>query len=57
VSLVFLFIVFVHILRFFTILWKNCSYIFGVWILRSALLKSTTLNPVDNLGHLIYKVN
>jgi hypothetical protein len=28
-----------------------------VWILRSALLKSTTLNPVDHLEHLISKVN
>jgi hypothetical protein len=30
---------------------------FGVWILRSALLRSTTLNPVDQLEHLISKVN
>jgi hypothetical protein len=30
---------------------------FGVWILRSALLRSTTLNPVDHLEHLISKVN
>jgi hypothetical protein len=30
---------------------------FGVWILRSALLRSTTLNPVDYLEHLISKVN
>lgn len=29
----------------------------GVWILRSALLRSTTLNPVDHLEHLISKVN
>jgi hypothetical protein len=28
-----------------------------VWILRSALLRSTTLNPVDHLEHLISKVN
>jgi hypothetical protein len=28
-----------------------------VWILRSALLRSTTLNPVDQLEHLISKVN
>jgi hypothetical protein len=27
-----------------------------VWILRSALLRSTTLNPVDHLEHLISKV-
>jgi hypothetical protein len=33
------------------------THIFGVWILRSALLRSTTLNPVDHLGHPIYKVN
>jgi hypothetical protein len=30
---------------------------FWVWILRSALLRSTTLNPVDHLEHLISKVN
>jgi hypothetical protein len=30
---------------------------FGVWILRSALLIYTTLNPVDQLEHLISKVN
>jgi hypothetical protein len=30
---------------------------FGVWILRSVLLRSTTLNPVDHLEHLIFKVN
>jgi hypothetical protein len=30
---------------------------FGVWILRSALLRSTTLNPMDHLEHLISKVN
>jgi hypothetical protein len=57
VSLVFLFIVLIHVLRSLTIPWKICSYLFGVWILRSALLKSTTLNPVDHLEHLIYKVN
>jgi hypothetical protein len=28
-----------------------------VWILRSALLRSTTLNHVDHLEHLISKVN
>jgi hypothetical protein len=28
-----------------------------VWILRSALLRSTTLKPVDQLEHLISKVN
>jgi hypothetical protein len=50
-------IVFVRVLRSLTILWKNCPYLFGVWILRSALLRSTTLNHVDHLGHLIYKVN
>jgi hypothetical protein len=33
------------------------QYLFGVWILRSALLRSTTLNPVDHLEHLISKVN
>jgi hypothetical protein len=36
--------------------WKD-THLFGVWILRSALLRSTTLNPVDHLGHPIYKVN
>jgi hypothetical protein len=56
VSLVFLLIVFVRVLRFLTILWKNCSYLFGVWILRSALLRSTTLNHVDHLGHPIAKL-
>jgi hypothetical protein len=35
---------------------KDCLYLFGVWILRSALLRSTTLNPVDHLEHLISKV-
>jgi hypothetical protein len=53
----FLLIVFVCVLRSLTILWKNCLYLFGVWILRSALLRSTTLNPVHHLGHLIRKVN
>jgi hypothetical protein len=57
VSLMFLFIVFVRVLRSLTIPWNNCSYLFGVWILRSALLSSTTLNPVDHLGHLISKDN
>jgi hypothetical protein len=57
VSLVFLLIVFVRVLRSLTILEKNCLYLFGVWILRSALLRSTTLNPVDRLGHPICKVN
>jgi hypothetical protein len=54
---VFLLIVFVCVLRSLTILWKICLYLFGVWILRSALLRSTTLNPVDYLEHLISKVN
>jgi hypothetical protein len=57
VSLVFLLIVFVCVLHSLTIPWKFCLYIFGVWILRSALLRSTTLNPVDQLEHLISKVN
>jgi hypothetical protein len=57
VSLVFVLIVFVCVLRSLTIMWKICLYLFGVWILRSALLKSTTLNPVDQLEHLISKVN
>jgi hypothetical protein len=57
VSLVFLLIVFVCALRSLTIAWKICSYLFGVWIFRSALLRSTTLNPVDHLEHLISKVN
>ena len=56
-SLVFLFIVFVCVLRSLTLPRKICSYLFGVWILRSALLRSTTLNPVDHLEHLISKVN
>jgi hypothetical protein len=56
VSLVFLLIVFVCVLRFLTLPWKTCSYLFGVWILRSALLRSTTLNPVDHLKNLISKV-
>jgi hypothetical protein len=57
VSLVFLLIVFVCVLRSLTIAWKICLYLFGVWILRSALLRSTTLNPMDHLEHLISKVN
>jgi hypothetical protein len=57
VSLVFLLIVFVRVLRSLTIPWKICLYLFCVWILRSALLRSTTLNPVDQLQHLISKVN
>jgi hypothetical protein len=57
VSLVFLFIVFVRVLRPLTIPWKNSSYLFGLWILRSDLLRSTPLNPVDHLGHLISKDN
>jgi hypothetical protein len=57
VSLVFLLIVFVCVLRSLTIVWKICLYLFGVWILRSVLLRSTTLNPVDHLEHLISKVN
>jgi hypothetical protein len=57
VSLVFLVIVLICVLRSLTIVWKICLYIFGVWILRSALLRSTTLNPVDHLEHLISKVN
>ena len=47
----------VCVLRSLTITWKICLYLFGVWILRSALLRSTTLNPVDHLEHLISKVN
>jgi hypothetical protein len=57
VSLVFLLIVFVCVLRSLTIPWKICLYLFGVWILRSAFLRSTTLNPVDQLEHLISTVN
>jgi hypothetical protein len=57
VSLVFFLIVFVRVLHSLTIPWKNCSYLFGVWILRSVLLKSTTLNHVDHLGISICKVN
>jgi hypothetical protein len=57
VSLVFLLIVFIRVIRSLTIPWKICLYIFGVWILRSALLRSTTLDHVDHLEHLISKVN
>jgi hypothetical protein len=57
VSLVFLFIEFVRVLCSLTIAWKICLYLFGVLILRSALLRSTTLNPVDYLEHLISKDN
>jgi hypothetical protein len=57
VSLVFLLIVLVCVLRSLTLAWKICSYLFGVWILRSALLRYTTLNPMDQLEHLIFKVN
>jgi hypothetical protein len=57
VSLVFLLIVFVRVLCSLTIAWKICLYLFGVWILRSVLLRSTTLNHVDQLEHLISKVN
>jgi hypothetical protein len=57
VSLVFLLIVFVRVLRCLTIPWKIYLYLFGVWILRSALLRSTTLDPVDQLEHFISKVN
>jgi hypothetical protein len=57
VSLVFLIIVFVYVLCSLTIPWKICLYLFGVWILRSALHKSTTVNPVDHLEHLISNVN
>jgi hypothetical protein len=54
---VFLLIVFVCVLRSLTIAWKICLYLFDVWILRTALLRSTTLNPMDQLEHLISKVN
>jgi hypothetical protein len=47
----------VCVLRSLTIPWKICLYLFGVWILRSALLRSTTFNLVDQLEHLISKVN
>jgi hypothetical protein len=57
VSLVFFLFVFVCVLRSLTILWKICLYLFGVWILRSALLRITTLNPMDYLEHHISKVN
>jgi hypothetical protein len=56
VSLVFFLIMFVRVLRSLTITWKICLYLFGVWILRSAILKSTTLNHVDHLEHFISKV-
>jgi hypothetical protein len=36
---------------------EDCLYLFGVWNLRSALLISTTLNPMDHIEHLIFKVN
>jgi hypothetical protein len=54
---VFLSIVFVRVLRSLTIPWKICLYLFSVWILRNALLRSNTLNHVDLLEHLISKVN
>jgi hypothetical protein len=54
---VFLLIVFIRVLHSLTIPWKICLYPFGVWILRSALLRSTTLNPMDYLEHLISKAN
>jgi hypothetical protein len=38
VSLLFLIIVFVCVLRSLTIPWKNCSYLFGAWILRVPFL-------------------
>jgi hypothetical protein len=57
VSLVFLLTVFVCVLCSLSIPWKNCFYLFGVWILRSALLRSATVNPVDHLEHLISQVN
>ena len=57
VSCVLAYCVFVCVLRSLTITWKICLYLFGAWILRSALIKSTTLNPVDQLEHLISKVN
>jgi hypothetical protein len=57
VSVVFLLIVFGCVLHSLTIPWKICLYLFGVWILISALLRSTTLNPADHLEHLISKVN
>jgi hypothetical protein len=57
VSLVFLLIVFVCVLRSLTLPWMICSYLSVVWILRSALLRSTTLNPVDYIELLIFKVN
>jgi hypothetical protein len=57
INFVFLLIMFVRVLRRLTIPWKNCLYLFGVWILKSALLISTTLNPVDHLEHPICKGN
>jgi hypothetical protein len=57
VSLVFFLIVFIRVLRSLTISWKICLYLFGVWILRTALLRSTNLNHVDHLEHPIFKVN
>jgi hypothetical protein len=57
VSFVFLLTVFVCVLRSLIIPWEICLYLFGVWILRSALLRSTTLNPVYYLEQLISKVN
>jgi hypothetical protein len=57
VSLVFLLIVFVCVLRSLTIPWKICLYLSGIWILRSALLRSTTLNHVDQQEHLFSKVS
>jgi hypothetical protein len=55
VSLVFLLIVFVCVLRSLIVPGNNCLYLFGVCILRSALLRSATLNHMDHLEHLISK--
>jgi hypothetical protein len=57
VSLIFFLIVFICVLRSLTILWKICLYLFGVLILRSALLRSTTLNLVDHLEIPFAKLN
>jgi hypothetical protein len=57
VSLIFFLIVFICVLRSLTILWKIFLYLFGVLILRSALLRSTTLNLVDHLEIPFAKLN
>jgi hypothetical protein len=57
VSLVFLFIVFVHVLRSLTLPWKICSYLFGVWIFEKCPSQIYYFELCGLLEHLIFKVN